>query len=142
MPGFIDISLIGDKVLQRKLKRLPIATQKKIVRKALREGGRPVLAAAQQNVPVRSGRTKASLKLRARKAKRGSFGVDVRTGTRAELGIPENDPSYYPFSVEYGHGNVAAQPFMRPAMDDNRDKALRIIGKELGAGILREARKR
>jgi len=141
MSPYIDISLTGDKALQKKLNRLPKVMQKKIVRKALREGARPVLASARSKAPVRTGAMKKSLKLRARRARRGNFGVEVRTGTRAELGIPENDPGYYPFSVEFGHGNVPAQPFMRPALDENREPALKIIGREIGRGVEQEGKK-
>ena len=141
MAKMIDISLLGDKELTRKLHRLEIAVQRKIVRHALREGARPVLAAAQQNCPVQTGRLKASLKLRALKAKRGNFGVQVATGMRDELGIAADDPNYYPMSVEYGHGSVAAQPFLRPALDDNAQQAKAIIAREIGQGIESEARK-
>lgn len=141
MSGIVDITLLGDKALARKLARLPGVTQKKIVRKALRQGARPVLAAAKRLCPVRYGVLKGSLKLRTVPRKRGLLGVEVSTGTRTELGIPESDPGYYPMSVEYGHGRVAAQPFLRPALDENRDRAKRIIGQRLGRDIEAEAKK-
>ena len=128
---YIDISLLGDKALQRKLNRLPQKIQKKVMRQALREGARPILAAAKTNAPVDTGRMKASLKLRSHKARRGNFGVEVRTGTRTELGIPEGATSYYPYSVEFGHGNVPAHPFMRPALDDNREVAEKLLKTKL-----------
>ncbi len=141
MGKFIDISLMGDRKLQRKLKRLPIVVQRKIVRHALREAARPVLATAKALVPVDTGRLKKSLKIRSA-GKRGQAGIVVRTGTRAELGIPEDAKYFYPAALEFGHGNVPAYPFLRPALDQNRPRALKIIARELGAGIEREAVKK
>jgi HK97 gp10 family phage protein len=141
MAKMVDISILGEKALQRKLKRLAGPAQRKIVMKALREGGRPVLAAAKARVPVATGRLRKSLRLRKRRTSGSFFGMEVRTGTREELGISPDSKGYYPMSVEFGHAGVAARPFLRPAMDGQRSKALRIIGREIAAGILREARK-
>lgn len=140
MPNMIDIRLLGAKDLQRKLNRLELKTGKKIVRRALRKGGRPVLATAIAGCPVKTGRLKKSLVLKARKPHRGYFGVEVRTGTREELGIAPDDKSFYPASVEYGHGNVPAHPYLRPAMDANRERAKGIITRHIRAGIVAEAR--
>lgn len=145
MAKMVDISLLGDKALQRKLQRLPYAMQKKIVRPSLREAARPMLATAKAIVPVETGRLKKSLKLRAMKVhRRDQFGVVVFTGKREELGIPADDKSYYPMSVEYGHGGphpAPAHPFLRPAFDANKEGAKAIIAREIGQRITTEARK-
>lgn len=147
MAKTIDIRVLGDRELQRKLNRVVDKVQKKIVRHALREGGRPVLANAQAKVPTGEGRLKASLKLRARRARRGEFGVEVRTGTRQELGIPASATGYYPASIEYGwtHARsglpIPARSYMRAAADEQRVRALGIIGREIGRGIEMEARR-
>jgi len=141
MAKFIDIQMIGDKELQRKLRELPIAMERKIVRKALREAARPVLAAAKALAPVLTGRMKAGMKLRAEKAKRGHFGVQVVTPTRKELGIAGDDPYYYPMAVEVGTAKMPAHPFMRPALDANREKGIAIAAREIRAGIEAEARR-
>lgn len=143
MPSYtVQIQVLGDKVIERRLHELADATQKKVVTHALREGGRPVLKTAQTLCPVRTGALKKSLKLRAYKKRRqGIFGVAVFTGTRRELGIPEGYRWYYPMAVEYGHGNVPAHSFMRKALDDNRRKSMRIIKTQIGTGIEREARR-
>ncbi len=148
MAKIVDISILGDKQLQRKLRRLATQVQKKIVKKALREAGRPVLAAAQQKAPVgKSGRLKKSLKLRARKQRRGEFGVEIRTGTRTELGIAADASGFYPMSIEYGFTHarsgqkVPAQSFLRAAIDENARKAKTIIISEVRVGLTREAMK-
>jgi len=146
MASAVDISLVGDKALTKKLHRLEGPAQKRIVRKGLRVGAKPVLAAAKAKVPVKTGRTKAGLKIRSAGRSRSRIGVVVKTPPRAALGIAADDPNYYPMSVEYGHstkggGHVPARPFMRPALDENAQQVLGIIRREIGAGIEREARK-
>jgi len=143
----VDISLLGDKALARKLHRLSVVTQRKVVRPALRAGAKPVLATALELVHRLTGGLAATLKIRALpRNRRGFFGVQVRTGTRRELGIAEDDPNFWPMALEYGHrsnwgGRVPPYPYLRPAMDQNRGKATRIIMVEIAQGILREARR-
>ena len=138
--GF-DISIVGDKKLIRKFKTLEAKTQKKFVRKALRAAGKPVLAAAKQKVPVREGKLKKSLKLRAIKRSRTGVGVLIKTGNREELGIKPGEKGFYPFSVEYGTANTPEQSYLRAGMDENRDKALKILGDELWRQIKAEGAK-
>lgn len=132
---FINIELLGEPELQRKLDALDRKVQRKVVRKAIREGAKPVLAAAKAKVPVDTGALKAGLKLRALKRSRTGFGVYIRTPTRAELDIPDDDESYYPAVVEYGAEFSPPQPYMRPAMDENRDRATAKITEVLRTGI-------
>jgi len=141
MAGGVDISLIGDKELQRKFKTLVGKVQKKIARKAIRAGAKIVLADAKNRAPVLSGKLKKSLKVKAIKRSRSTIGVLVQTGTREKLNIPEGSKYYYPAAVEYGHGGVAAKPFLRPALDTNADRALSTIQRELWNGIRIEGAK-
>lgn len=141
----IDISMLGDKKLQRQLSKLPARVEKRIVRKALRAAARPVLRAAKQKCPVDTGALKKGLKIRARKRSRKSFGVDVSTPTREKLGIASDSKWYYPALVEYGYVRkgitYAARSFLRSAKDATRSAALAILKREIGAGVIREARK-
>ena len=134
----VDISVFGDKQLQRALKALPINVEKKVVRQALRKAAKPVLDTAKSLVPVKTGALKKSLKLRAlRKQKRGQFGVQVMTGTREQLGIAADDPYYYPMAVEVGTAKAPAHPFMRPALDQNREATYRLVAELVRTGITR-----
>jgi len=137
----VDVSLIGDKRLNRKLRRLPLKVQRKVVRQALREAGRPVLATAKRIVPVRTGNLRDGLKLRAIKPRGGQFGVAIKTPTREDLGLPATGGGYYPAHIELGTRNTPAQPYLRPAMDQNRKKSIGILRRQIGAGIEREARR-
>ena len=43
--------------------------------------------------------------------------------------------------VELGTRKMAAQPFLRPALEANREESPKLFGRKLGAGIEREAKK-
>lgn len=145
MPGGIDISLLGlkgKKSLAKKFARVKFQMQKKILMQALRAGAKPVQASAKSNAPHGvTGNLARTIKIRVLKSKRkGLHGIGVMTGTREKLEIPSDDPYYYPMAVETGHGSVPAQPFMRPALDANRERALAIIAREIEAGIKKAVR--
>ena len=135
-----DISVLGSAEIERKLGNLAVKVQRKVMRKAMRKAAKPILETAKSLVPVDEGKLRRSLKIRALKRRRGSFGVQVKTGTRDELGIAPDDPYYYPMAVETGTNKVAARPYLRPALKLNRTESLNILARELKAGIAREAR--
>lgn len=138
--GGVSIKLTGDKELQRKLKALQGKDQKKVVRKALRAGGKIILAESKRLVPVDSGRLKKSLKLRAAKGKRQTFGVQVMTGSREELGIDPNDKYYYPAAIELGIDQKRSRSYLRAAVKSKKRQFFAAFGREVAAGILRIAR--
>lgn len=137
----VNISVLGDRALERKLSRLKAATQKKIVRKALRAAAKPIRDDAKANAPVDEGDLRKNIKVRAMRRSRVRLGVIVRTGTRDEMGIPADSNWYYPAIVEYGYDDVPANPYLRNALDKNRQQALRTMGAEISSGIDREARR-
>lgn len=137
----VDISLIGDKALMRKLARLPDAVEKKIVRKVLRDHAKVVKARVVALVPVRTGNLKAAYansKIQSA-GKRGLIRVGITYPTRQELGIAEDSRWFYPRHVEYGEGFGPARPHLRPAIDNYRESDRRTIGSAIGRAIEREA---
>jgi HK97 gp10 family phage protein len=130
----IDIRLLGNKRLQAKFAKLEGKLQKKVFRQAARAAAKPVLAAAKQLCPAKTGKLKGSLKIGSSPAKSG-VGAQVQTGTRGELGIPEDSKIFYPAVVEYGHDNVPAHSYLRKAMDQERTTAKRILTYEIAAKI-------
>ena len=145
----MNAQLFGDRELRAAFTTLKVKNGTKVLRRALREGGRPILADAKSRAPVDSGKLRDSIKLRAmRIRKRNRYGVQIRTGTRSELGIPSDARGFYPASQEYGWGegnsggSIAAKalsaasgggrggparPYLRPALEGNRPGAMRII---------------
>ena len=100
----ITAQLHGVQEVQKALKQFQPTLQKKLQRKATRKAGKPVLDTARARVPVKTGKLRKNLKLRAAKRKRSStvVGVSVQTPTRDVLGISQSDPYYYPTVLEYG----------------------------------------
>lgn len=136
MAGGVNIQLLGDKALARKLAALPDKLEKKVVRKAMREAIRPVAAQAQATAPVLSGLLRLSLKVMARKYKnRRKFGVQVST-----KGLTGVDIFYAAFN-ELGTAQQPARPFMRPALHGNRERSIEILKREIGQGITAEAKR-
>ena len=127
----LDMSLIGMESIIAKLSKLPTTVRKKAVRIAAKQAAEPIKTLAQAMAPV--GET-GNL---ARYIKIGQVanGAVVKTGTRKQLGIDPNDPYYYPAAIEFGHGNVPAKPFLRPAMDIGRRRAIEIMGEVIGKSI-------
>lgn len=105
--GALDISILGLPALEQMFRTLPVTLQSKCLRPALRAAAKDLKAAVQAAAPRASGRMAASFGIRARKRSRTGIGIDVVTGTRAELGIPVNRKDggprgYYPAAVEFG----------------------------------------
>ena len=141
--SFIDISVIGDKALQKSLRELGAPKyQRKVVRKALREAAKPILRSAREKVPSDTGKLRKGLRIRAAKSRRGRFGIRVMTPPRAYLGIDPEAKGYYPAHVELGTRRMAARPYLRPAFDENREKSLGLFARELRKAIDAEWRKR
>lgn len=140
---FVDISMVGDKELERMFRDLPVKLQTKVVRQANTKAIRPILRSVKARVPVLTGVLKRGLKSRAMKRKRRNspIGRFLLLPLRADLGIKADDPYYYPAAVEYGHDNVAAVRFLRDGFDAAEEEAFGILKKEIGAGVEREAKK-
>jgi HK97 gp10 family phage protein len=151
------IYLTGQKELDRQLKGLAVAVQKKLFRKAAREAARPILAAAKKYAPSahkkfknrdkqgrfrstrksRTGTLLKAIKLRAMKRSRsGRIGVQITLGEGYFKG-----KSYYGAFVELGTAKQKEQGFMRRAADDNREKAANIFQREIERELLAEVAK-
>lgn len=142
MSDFIDISFLGDKELQRKLKRLEIQTQRKIVRAEMRKSMKQVKDRAQALVPVDTGNLRRSIHQKQR-TKRGITRAFVATGTREQLGIPANERGYYPASIEFGARSIGIEEnsYLRRALNENKASVLKDMADGVGKGIEREAKK-
>lgn len=148
MAGMIDISVLGDKALVKKLNKLPGRVQKKVVRQAMRKAGKPILTEIKQAIGairvtgVHTDLLRKNMKLKSVKRSRTQVGVIIVTPERNVLGINESGKSYWPANIELGTSKTPAQPFIRDTVDRNRVTAMATIQRELGAGITREAMKK
>ena len=147
-PPKVDIALFGDKELQRKLNRLASNEAKKVVRAALRKGSRRVKDRVIQNLSGNKVNVRTGELINAfRNAKIRSEGnprlirIGVVLPSREELGIDSEAKYFYPFAIEYGHKRAPAHPYMRPAIDEHKDAEIAAIGRDIGKGIEKVARK-
>lgn len=146
---FFDISIFGDKKLQRKLRKLERKVQRKFLREEFKESSNRLQSEVVQYIDRVLGRHRgiyrnawADAKTATGKAGSGVLRVGIVLPSREDLAIAADDPNYYPYAIEYGHGNVPAHPHIRPAVDNNADAELAKIGRGLGRKIEREARKK
>lgn len=141
----VDISLIGDKELQKAFKKLHPKLQKKAFKKAARVAAKIVKESAKGKVPVAEGDLKKSIKVKAMKRSRTQVGVRIVAGTREELGIPADSKWYYPAIVEYGYTRqdgvfIPPQSYLRAARDAKERAAQNVMEREIRKGIEIEAR--
>ena len=137
------VKVEGLRELDRALGQLPKSTGKAVLRRTLTKAGQPIADAAEAKVPVLTGALQISIgvgtKLTRRQSKlhrklfksdKASAEVFVGAGGLAQA-----------TQVEFGNEHQAAEPYMRPAWDGNKDKALDIIATELGAEIMKAAQR-
>ena len=153
-----DIAMVGDKALKAAFEALPGDLQKRVGRAALRKSAERAKVAVLLNLSGRkvdeqTGRLVNAFENTSVKTQRRGPVIlaALPLPTRDKLNIPPTDKTYYPTAVEYGHklvrggkavGRVPAHPYMRPAVDENRERELRLIGRDIGKGIEKAARKR
>lgn len=110
---------ILDKV--REMGRLDSKIENAIITKA----AEPILKEAVENAPEKSGKGKMGLKISRPKSANGTKYVLV--------GIDRGDISeiFYMKFHEFGTSKIPARPFLGPAYERNKDKAVEIIREEL-----------
>lgn len=154
----MSLQVKGLKELQRTLRKLPRATGRAAVRRALKKGARPVLDEARRLVPAKTGQLRDSLTTRS--AGGGREGVAIRVG-------PSGPAARYAHLVEFGtaphvirarharslaigpvlvgkavqHPGARPRPFLRPALDAKQGEAARETGRALAVEVEKTARR-
>ena len=130
-----DVKIRGAAEMERLLKLLPERVAERVTKNALRAGARVIRDEAKDRVPVDTGDLRDSVVVRSPtrgQRKRGAalvvVGFEKPVSRRAHL-------------TEFGTQHQPAQPFLRPAVDEGGNKAIDAIGKNMGRGIDREAKK-
>lgn len=137
----ISIALLGDKDLERKLNFLAESIQNKIIKKATKEAVKPMLRDAKSTVQILTGAGQQSLKvylinkktykgakvstskgLLSKSAKK-KIAAAIKKGTDLYIG----DTFYLAF-LEFGTKHQKAYPFLRPAFNRNKSRAVVIVG--------------
>ena len=115
------IRITGIEALKAKFDQLSDDAGGTKVRAALRAGGMVVMNAAKANAPVLTGNLRRSIAI-----------VDGPGPQEITIGT---DVEYAPF-VEFGTSKMAAQPYLRPAIDENHDAVIGAIEDALSALLL------
>lgn len=141
----IEIKISGLKELKDALQKLPERVQKRVLRGATMAGAQVIKKAAKQRAPVGTvphkdakGRTIAPGNLRKSIIARAKKGASK---TSVTVSVGPSSRGFYGMFHEFGTSKMAARPFLRPAFDDNKERAVEAIKERLSAGIEREANK-
>lgn len=126
------VKVEGLRELEEALKELPKATGKNALKRALMRAAEPIAAAAAAMAPRRKGKLIASIKVgttlstnqRRRHEKQGDVEVFAGAG-----------PLPHAHLQEFGTAHSAPKPFMRPAWDANKFRALASIKSDLAEEI-------
>ncbi|MEC9433875.1 MAG: HK97-gp10 family putative phage morphogenesis protein [Pseudomonadota bacterium] len=150
----ITVKVEGLRELERSMRILKKATARNALRKALVKAGRPVADAAIRNAPREWGDLEGSIRVSTKRphdanAGKAAFAAAMRGGaTRAEAGVAARaanaaagsdfaevwvGPGRQPQAItqEFGTEHHPAQPFMRPAWDAEKNRALDIAVEEI-----------
>ena len=136
-----DISMLGDKELAKRFAEAPRKLQRRLLVSSMKEAAEPIAQSASQKAPVDTGKLAASIHVTKAKATRGAgVKVSIATGSRDDLGIAADAKGFYPMSVEVGYvhaggKHIPAQPYLRPALAENKEKVLSSIKSDLASGL-------
>ena len=135
MAKVFDFTLLGDAEINKFFKTATRSVQRMLVRTAMKAAAVPVYESAKAKAPVDTGRLRDSMRIGRAKTKRYGVEIRIQTGSREELGIDANATGYYPMSQETGWTDEsgrqhAAQPYMRPALYENKEAVLSAIKSE------------
>ena len=138
----ISLELHGLEGLKAQLEELKAEAAGRAVARAARLAFKPVLATAQALVPVDTGLLRDSIKISVVRPGDGGAVVHVGLSLRpikgaAKLGRRTASAHWRWHFVELGTRNMAAKPFLRPALDQNAQRVVDVLREELAKGIAR-----
>ncbi len=146
--------VIGAKEIENLLKKLPENVAKNVTLGSLRQGAAIIAKEARARVrnspSVDTGMLAKSITTRTRKARSdvksspkvvGVRQIKARLVRKGKRKAQFVNPNRYAHLVEFGSENMAAEPFMRPALDNKGREAIAKIMEALAKGVEREARK-
>lgn len=134
----ITVKVEGLSEVMEALRELPNATAKNVMKRVLLKRAEPFAETARRLVPVDEGHLKNSIHVATKLTRRqkGRHRKVDRDDVEVFVG-PGTDPAAH--LVEYGSSRQAAQPYMRPAFDQNKDKFVAGVAKDMWAEIEKAA---
>lgn len=113
----MKVRLTGNKEIGAKLKQMKRGTKNEKLRQAIRPGAETVLREARRHAPVLSGELRDSLRIVERQSARVDIESPLPQAPVIEFGWPSR--------------GIKPQPFMRPALHENRRDVVDEIEDEL-----------
>lgn len=133
----VRIEIQGVDELVRNLNKIPKNATRRSLAKAAKAGAEPILRSARQKAPVDTGRLRDSL--RSKYAYQSSRAVRVEISSNMK---PKGSSWHsYDYYQEFGTSQHPAQPFMRPAADEQKEKAVEETRRMMEQAVLEEVRK-
>ena len=155
----MTVKIEGLKELQNALNQLPREIQGRPLRSAVSYGAKLVVDDVKSRVPVgETGILKTAVyRYRSRRDSstgRETFFVGIRAGKaqykdtaynrkkgRVGKSYKTQGEAYYWRFLEFGTAKMAAKPFLRPAFESSKSKAVEVIKQRLGKAIETQAKK-
>lgn len=156
----VTVRVDGLKELDEALGELPKATARNVLKRALIKAAEPIAEQARALAPVRTGKLRDSIIISTRTTNPGkqAFAIAMKSGASREEAVAaarlanRGHKSFFELYVgpgrqphahlqEFGTAHHAPQPYMRPAWDANKMRALETIKKQL-ADEIEKARQR
>lgn len=137
--------LEGFSELRTVLRTLPAEVENSVLTQAVEAGGKIVHRSAVANVRRQTGALSNALRMEVTKQSRGRMEAKARIAVEKNYKRGGRRPVRYAHLLEFGHksakGFVPPQPFLRPAIVNNRSRITNAIAVVLKQGIHRAAKK-
>lgn len=127
----MSVTLTGDKVLERRLKKLPANVQRNLARKSMRRALNTLKKEAKETAPVRTGRLKKSITTKVSMRRSGVFEGRLYSRSRGKLGAPHSN------FVEWGGKNNRPSRFMTRVFERNKENVIDEFRKVLKEEIMK-----
>jgi HK97 gp10 family phage protein len=128
----MDGDIIGLERFNQNIDRLPYTMQRTVIVRALRQAAEPIRVRAQELAPddptTPGSRIKENMMTQVSDAT-----IDGATAL-----IGPSRKGFVGEFAEWGTSHQAAEPFLRPAYDEQREEAIRILGEGLASEIEKE----
>lgn len=121
----MSVTLTGDKVLERRLKKLPANIQRNLARKSLRKALSYVRKDARASAPTLTKNLHKAIKTKVSLKSNGDMTGSVFVKTRGKGGSP------YAHMVEWGSVKNSSSRFMTRSFESNKDKIIADFRQEL-----------
>ena len=143
----VSLKVLGLRELHEQLEQLGAELAAKVLARAARKAFLPVLTAAQALAPVDTGLLRDHIRIRVVRPESGDSVVTVGLRVAAAPGAKKHgrktaSPHWRWHFVELGTSEMAARPFLRPALDQNAQAVVDLLREELARGIKRALKAR